>query len=253
MTTSVPGVVGSNPSGLNAGELLKQLLRPDQAFRKIVPVAIDGAPPGLCVRTLTTGEALRRDQLREALFAHLDSVEGRIDEQLAKAGAAAEDRARAQDLEKAKAVAENRAWEGVDEPGATPAQRAMLIRANRRSALGTALAVAFVACDQNGAEIFTKDAAIANVWDKPSLPRNLKFQADAGGDGQAASGVGNKDGDIFVEPHADVREAWYRCMLVEQALPFAVAAELVAGSNKLSKAQRDELGKVSWSGQPSSN
>lgn len=249
MKTSVSGVPGSC-----ASDLLQQLLRPDQAFRKIVPVAIDGAPAGLCVRTLTTAEALRRDQLREALFAHLDSVEGPIDEQLAKAGAAAEDRARAQDLEKAKAVAENKAWEGVDEPGATLAQRAMLIRANRRSALGTALAVAFVACDPNGAEIFSKDAASTNAWTRPTLPTR---PAHAGGDGQAAASVGgtNGTGSPTAPAHIppDAIEAWQRAMLVEAALPFAVAAELVVGFNKLSKAQRDELGKVSWSGQPSSN
>lgn len=233
MTTGVPGVVGSIPSGSNAGELLKQLLRPDQAFRKIVPVAIDGAPAGLCVRTLTTAEALRRDQLREALFAHLDSVEGAIDEQAARDGAKAE--------------------EDREGPGATPAQRAMLIRANRRAALATALAVAFVACDASGGEVFSKDAASSNAWQRPTVPTR---PANAGGDGQAAAGVGgaNGTGSAPIPPplQADAVEAWQRAMLVEQALPFAVAAELVVGSQRLSKAQRDDLGKVSWSGQPSS-
>ncbi len=233
MTTGVPGVVGSIPSGSNAGELLKQLLKPDQAFRKIVPVAIDGAPAGLCVRTLTTAEALRRDQLREALFTHLDSVEGAIDEQAARDGAKAE--------------------EDKDGPGATPAQRAMLIRANRRAALATALAVAFVACDANGGEVFSKDAASSNAWQRPTVPTK---PAHAGGDGQAAAGVGgaNGTGSAPITPplQPDAVEAWQRAMLVEQALPFAVAAELVVGSQRLSKAQRDDLGKVSWSGRPSS-
>jgi hypothetical protein len=229
MTTGVPGVVGSIPSGSNASELLKQLLKPDQAFRRIVPVAIDGAPAGLCVRTLTTAEALRRDQLREALFTHLDSVEGAIDEQAARDGAKAE--------------------EDKDGPGATPAQRAMLIRANRRAALATALAVAFVACDANGGEVFSKDAASNDAWKRPTVPTK---PANAGGDGQAAAGVGGANGTGIAPIPSDAVEAWQRAMLVEQALPFAVAAELVVGSQRLSKAQRDDLGKVSWSGQPSS-
>jgi hypothetical protein len=220
-----------NKSGSSASDLLVQLLAPNQPLRRIVPVAIEGAPQGLCVRTLTTAEALRRDQLREALFAHLDSVEGPIDEQLAKDGAKAE--------------------EDKDGPGASPAQRAMLVRANRRSALATALAVAFVACDGEGREVFTKDAAVNNAWMRPLLPTAPIPKPSAGGDGQAAAGVGGANGSgTVIDPN--VLEAWQRCMLVEAALPFAVAAELVVGSQRLTKAQRDDLGKVSWSGQPSS-
>ena len=64
-----------------------------------------------------------------------------------------------------------------------------------------------------------------------------------------ANGTGSAPAPI----PSDAVEAWQRAMLVEAALPFAVAAELVVGSQRLSRAQRDELGKVSWSGQPSSN
>jgi hypothetical protein len=220
------------PPPADAGTLLQQLLRPNQPFRRIVPVCIEGAPEGLCVRTLTTAEALRRDQLREALFAHLDSVEGAIDVQIVRDGAKAED--------------------DKEGPGATPAQREMLIRANRRSALATAVAVAFVACDADGRTIFSKEAAANEAWTRPQVPTAPKPAASASGDGQAAAGVGGANGSGTLIP-PDVVEAWQRCMLVEAALPFAVAAQLVVGSQRLTQAQKDELGKVSWSGQPSSS
>lgn len=217
---SASGVINTN-----AKQILEGLLGPASGLRRIRPVQIDGCPAGLCVRVLTSGEALQLELAQEQLDKHMEVCDGAYDQALVEAN---------------DAVHVARFW--------------------RRHSLRVALAAAFVACDEQGAAIFTVEAAQATGKCPPlplPAPAPPAQPVDKGGQsgGQSghdagAAGVGTQDAAAPVRVAYSTPPVlwqwWPRAWLVEHALPFAVAAALSKGSNTLSKELRDDLGKVSW-------
>jgi hypothetical protein len=219
----VGAVAGAGDVGsASAVDLLKALFEPGCGLRKILPVAIEGAPKGLCVRTLTDAEVLRLQALQEHLDAYMDLLEGPID-----------------------AAALTAAGEAPDQ---SPEQIKLLRRGNARVSLRVGLTASMVACDARGNEVCApKTIAKATGGDAEGLPC-LEPLPVLSKDSASDSPYKQCSASWFL-----AQEAWQRGMIVQACMSFDVAVALARGGKELSQETRVKLGKVSWSSQSSSD